>query len=98
MFPAEMVALPQWVVAGGSKVPLNPRTLHAASVTDPRTWGTYTETVAAATRSKLGIGFVLTEKDGLTGLDLDHPDDDIQAARHKKIIDEIDTYTDKPVR
>ena len=50
-----------------SKLPINPRTLGAASSTDPATWGTYAE--AAATG--LPVGFVLTESDPLWCLDID---------------------------
>lgn len=49
------------------KIPINPRTLSAASSTDPATWGTYAE--AAATG--LPVGFVLTATDPLWCLDID---------------------------
>ncbi len=105
MFPPEMVALPQWVVASvtfnqdGTKrvMPLNPRTLHAASVSDPRTWGIYEEALACAQLNELHLGFNFTEKDGLAGIDLDNPTNDIQAARHKLILEKIDTYTETSV-
>ena len=57
-FPAELLALPQWVlwrgqplVRGGverlNKIPIDSRTLRKASSTDPHTWTTYAYSVAA---------------------------------------------------
>lgn len=50
-----------------NKYPVNPRTLSAASVADPSTWGSYDE--AAATG--LPVGFVLTEQDPFFVVDID---------------------------
>ena len=72
--PAELMALPQWVVwTAPSKVPYSPTTGSAASSTDPATWGAYEAACAAATSndSYAGIGFVFTEQDPYCGVDLD---------------------------
>lgn len=50
-----------------NKYPINPRTLAAASVADPSSWGAYDE--AAATG--LPVGFVLTEADPFFCVDID---------------------------
>lgn len=97
MIPAELRALPQWVVAGRNKVPLNARTLHAASTTDPRTFATYDEALAVARQHSLYIGFVFTAEDPYCGVDLDAPDDDAQVARHQLIFENVVTYTELSV-
>jgi hypothetical protein len=71
---------PRWVswdsrLKGGrwTKVPINPRTGRAASVSDPSTWGTFDEALAAIQQFHLtGVGVVLTGDDNLIGIDLDH--------------------------
>lgn len=50
-----------------NKYPVNPRTLGAASVSDPSSWGSYDE--AAATG--FPVGFVLTEQDPFFVVDID---------------------------
>lgn len=94
MFHPEMKTWRQWVVSGNSKVPLNPRTLHHASVTDSRTWGTFKECFACALLNKLNLGFVFTKNDPFVGIDLDPPKDDIQKARHNKILKLLRTFTE----
>ena len=73
--PEELRALPQWVARGrepGDKVPVDPRTGRNASVTDPTTWGTFTEAQAAVRQFDLqGVGIVFTAKDSFVGVDLD---------------------------
>lgn len=78
---AELTAIPHWVAwkldygRGGekpTKVPVSPRTGFNASSTNPQSWGTYQEACERAKRSRLeGVGFVLTEEDDFTGIDLD---------------------------
>jgi hypothetical protein len=54
------------------KVPVNPLTGRNASTTDPRTWGTFHDAVAAYRRGEVdGIGFVFTGS-GYSGVDFDH--------------------------
>jgi hypothetical protein len=65
-----------------AKCPINPRTGVEASPTDPSTWGSLAEALAALNRSGSdGIGFVLTDTLGITVLDHDDcvsPDGTIQ--------------------
>jgi putative DNA primase/helicase len=53
-----------------SKVPVNARSGTNASVTDPATWSSFEEAIAASHRYD-GIGLVLTEEDPYVGVDLD---------------------------
>jgi primase-polymerase (primpol)-like protein len=89
--PAELKALPQWVVwrytwndrkkrKDGSglkgdwdKVPHNPNGGRLASTTDPTTWGTFAEALAAYRAGGWdGVGLVHRPENDLTGVDLDH--------------------------
>lgn len=80
----ELQAKPQWVAwrlkdvqaADGTtkktKPPVNPKIGGGASHSDPTTWGTYAQArVFALSRKMAGVGFVLSEDDGYTGVDLD---------------------------
>ncbi len=104
-FPAELVALPRWVVwrledRGGkpTKVPYAPRTRTHASSTDPATWATAADALAAWQAGEFdGLGFVFAEADGITGIDLDgcrDPDTGEIAAWARTAIDTLDSYTE----
>lgn len=80
-FPAELTALPQWVVWRYIPRPNKPKpekkpyrpSGYPASVNDPATWGPFEEACEALLNSNYdGIGFVFTEETGVTGIDLDH--------------------------
>ena len=74
--PLELRALPQWV-GSHNKIPLNPRTAVAASVTDPTAWGTFEEAVDGLSRRAYShIGFVFTEEDPYAFIDLDGAKDE----------------------
>jgi hypothetical protein len=54
------------------KVPKNPRTGNRASVSNPASWGTLAEALAAYNAEDYsGIGFVFTTNDNFAGIDLD---------------------------
>jgi len=102
--PAELRALPQWVnwryelVEGKkTKIPYSP-TGKVASVTDPTTWVDFNIAVQAA-KAFNGIGFVLSKDDDYTIIDLDnkpeHPCSEEQLARHTKIYEAFDSYTER---
>jgi len=56
-----------------TKPPVNPHNGLGASHSDPKTWGTFEQADACAKRRKFaGVGFVLSEDDDYTGIDLDH--------------------------
>lgn len=79
--PFELRALPQWVGAI-SKVPISPGACSPASVTDPSTWGTFAQALAGLKEGEYThIGFVFTENDPYTFIDLDAPKDE-----HKKVL------------
>jgi hypothetical protein len=55
-----------------TKPPSNPCNGRLASVTEPETWGTFDEALAAIkTHNLSGVGLVLTHDSGMTGIDLD---------------------------
>jgi hypothetical protein len=65
----------RWAERDGrkTKIPMSPHNGLGASVTNPAHWGSYDQAMAQARRRHHdGVGFVLTEDDGLTGVDLDH--------------------------
>lgn len=74
-FPAELRALPQWMVAGSGdpsskeyKRPIDPKTGRWGSPTDPTTWGTFEEAMASPYPLK---GFVFHASDPYSVIDLD---------------------------
>lgn len=97
--PFELQQLNQWVVATGAieadgtanKVPLTPRTGQKADVTDSTTWGSFAEACQCGFKF---IGFVLDKNDPYTIIDLDSPVDEIQAERHTRILENIQSYTE----
>jgi hypothetical protein len=102
--PAELRAFPQWVAwryvdRGGpkpSKLPFSPRTGQVASVTDATTWATFNESVAALQSGGFdGIGFVFTDADPFTGIDLDDCHGDAEAkAVQDRIFDAFPSYAE----
>ena len=102
--PAELRAFPQWVAwryvdRGGpkpSKLPFSPRTGKVASVTDATTWATFNESVAALDNGSFdGIGFVFTDADPFTGIDLDDCHGDAEAkAVQDRIFDAFPSYAE----
>src|SRR4029453_15303191 len=110
--PAELRAMQQWVVWAHTwkeaekkfaKVPYSPTAGTLASSTDPTTWGTFDEAVAAYTTSRAkgsphdaldGIGFVFTGTQYM-GVDQDHVlSDGVPAPDAARIVRELDTYTE----
>lgn len=81
-----------------TKVPIDPHTGSAASVTDPRTWGTIEQAVAFHDRlPDRGIGLVLTVEAGLIAVDLDHCVDTstgVIAEWAIKIVQRLASYTE----
>lgn len=70
--PQELRSWPQWVCHDADKRPTNAHTGQPASVTDPTTWATFDEACRAQAAGKgVGIGFVLTDRDPFTCIDLD---------------------------
>jgi hypothetical protein len=79
--PGELKALPQWVVwkfdessshAKPAKVPYTPHTTQPARTTDPTTWSSFPEALAAFEEGSCdGIGFVLSKQDPYVGVQFD---------------------------
>lgn len=94
--PAELRERPQWVAANADKKPINPQTGHAASPTDPSTWGSFEQACAYAGTHGLRIGFVFSKGDPYFGIDLDHKaGDEAERRLHEKILDQCETYTER---
>lgn len=103
--PHEMRIYPQWVVwryedtdsKKPTKVPYSAKTGHLASVTDPNTWAGFDECVNAMSSGwYAGIGFVLTENDPYSFIDLDDTKGDQTALdRQIKIFNEFDSYAER---
>lgn len=102
--PQEMRKRPQWICyklqpRDGKKplkLPIDPKTGKAARVNDAATWASFDEATAAAPRFS-GIGYVFTENDPYTGIDLDDVLDDAGNILYddaKDIITAADSYTE----
>ncbi len=104
MIPTDLTRLRRWVVwrseqrnGKPTKVPYTPKTGRRASVSDPRTWVSFAQATAAASKYD-GIGYVLTQGDGIVGFDLDDcrdPHTGTITPEAQAIIDEIRSYTEK---
>jgi AAA domain len=75
--PRELKYRPQWVIwrrERDTKIPRRARSPgRQAKSNDPKTWAKFSEAVEASERAGAdGIGFVVTEHDPYTGIDLDH--------------------------
>lgn len=97
--PEEMKLRPQWVVAGADKVPHDPKTFTRASVGDPSTWATFDQAAQVLNGRFRHVGFVFTDNDPFTGIDLDdkpeRPATAEQKARHQQIIAACESYTER---
>jgi hypothetical protein len=94
--PFELRQLTQWVCSGENKIPLNPRNGQVASVTDPGSWATFDEAIAAGYKH---IGFVLTHADPYCIIDLDNkPEKPLSAEEwtvHERILKSFPSYTER---
>lgn len=100
--PFELRAEARWVCwrreeRGGktTKLPVCAATGRMAKITDPTTWATFGDAVAAVARWRCdGVGFVLGPDRAYTGLDLDHvlADGALDPA-YRWVVDEAGTYT-----
>jgi hypothetical protein len=100
--PAELKAIPQWVVWNlveregqkATKVPIQALNGFKASVTDPSHWCSYDDALANVTKAS-GLGFVLTPSDPYIFIDLDDCHNDAEAfARQQKIVMAMDSYSE----
>ena len=73
--PEELQTLSQWVnwrSDEGRKIPVNPHSGRNAGVNWPETWADFGDAREEAIQRQKGLGFVLTEKDPYTCVDLDN--------------------------
>lgn len=94
--PAELKALPQWVIVGADRGPVDPKTGRPAKTNDWTTWSTYEHACSVATR---GIGFVFTPWDPYCLIDIDdkphNPPNDEQRARQLKVFEVFQSYAER---
>src|SRR4051812_39857494 len=103
--PRDLRDLPQWVLyrvqarnGKTTKIPYQPgHASRRASSTDPQTWGTFEQALAARERGRGdGIGFVFTPDDPFTGIDLDNClRGGVLDERARPIVTQLNTYTEK---
>src|SRR5438093_13031891 len=102
--PRELKERDQWVAwryiqrpgkEKPDKVPFNARTRGDGSSTNPATWSSYEDAVAASDAFD-GIGFVLTADDPYVGVDLDHcvNGDGAISAEVQQSVDDLASYTE----
>lgn len=102
--PHEMRAFNQWVVwryedrdgPKPTKVPYSPKSNGHADVNNATTWGTLDEAIKALdTGWYAGVGFVLTDADPYTFIDLDDTQgDQVAFDRQRKVFEEFDSYAE----
>ena len=103
--PASLKAIGQWIGYSlvpkengkTDKIPKNPHTGGNARVDAPNTYTDFDTalTFAEATDGIDGVAFVLTDNDGIVGIDLDNcVNDDIIQPAAQTIIQELDSYTE----
>lgn len=99
--PHELRSFPQWVCwrleptdgPKPAKVPYSPRVGKRASVIDPATWASFDEAIAAAPNYN-GIGFVLTDNDPYSFIDLDVSAGEQPSAEQQAIYNEFASYAE----
>ena len=102
--PVEMRSYAQWVCwkfverdgAKPTKMPVDPKTGYLASVTNPATWASFDEAVAASVRYN-GVGFVFTVSDPYCGIDFDATDDATIREAQARIYEAFDSYSERSV-
>lgn len=104
--PSCIRRLPQWVAwkyierdGKETKAPVNPRSGALAKSTEPATWGTFDEALAACRRNSrlAGVGFVFAAEDPYCGVDLDDAIDPSTGAPKgwaAEIVERVDSYTE----
>lgn len=80
-----------------AKIPYSPITGQPANVNDPTTWGNFDDAVKVVSSNShmySGIGFVLTDNDPFTFIDLDVAQGEQPTADQQRIYDEFDSYSE----
>lgn len=101
--PTELRGEPRWVCwrlverdGRRTKMPVDARTGRMAKSTDPATWATFEDAVAAVGRLGCsGVGFVFGPDRAYTGLDLDHViHGGVLEERYRWVVEQAGTYTE----
>src|SRR5712692_4188869 len=107
--PADLGSFDSWIVwreepprsagAKPGKIPVNPLTLANASTANPASWAPQVAAIASFESDErlAGVGFVFSESDPFTGLDLDDCRDPKTGALEpwaSELIRHIDSYTE----
>jgi putative DNA primase/helicase len=97
--PAELKVPAQWVVYDLNKIPHSPGSGKRASSTDPATWGSFNQAIAATKNGCgwQGIGFVFSVDDPICGIDIDRCRDPESGAIEPwaaKILSDLDSYSE----
>lgn len=96
--PEELKTYAQWVnwrlSEAGKKVPINPRTLGNAGVTFENTWAPFLVAINTGAHKNLGIGFVLTEGDPFTCIDLDNVVTDEVEPHALRVVEQMQGYVE----
>lgn len=110
--PSELQQLNQWVIwkyedvkaKKPTKVPYNVKNGHLASTNDPSTWSDFHTAVAKSREGYDGIGFVFSDTDPYTFIDLDdcrtltngdpNPNYETDLKRQIYIFQELDSYSE----
>ena len=105
LIPSELIQVKQWLcwrfeIRNGkrTKVPIDPLTGKRASSTNPISWADFDTALKAVNERRLdGIGFVFTENDPYTGVDLDdcrNPQTGELAVWAGEILNELNSYAE----
>lgn len=79
-----------------TKIPYCPHSGKAANVTNPETWSGFEDAKNAYEIGGYnGIGFVLTENDPFTFIDLDYTEDANEVSRQMNIFEKFDSYSER---
>ncbi|MDN0055551.1 phage NrS-1 polymerase family protein [Collinsella ihumii] len=101
--PAELRAERRWVCwrrverdGRVTKMPVDAKTGRMAKSTDPTTWASFDEAVAAVSRWRAdGVGFIFGPDRAYTGLDLDHVlADGVLDPEYRWVVEDAGTYTE----
>jgi hypothetical protein len=91
----ELSAYRQWVLHRADKVPLRVADLKPASPTNPNDWCSLDEALERlSSDATLGLGFVLSDTDPFTCIDLDGTEDINTINNHSEIFKSFNTYTE----
>ena len=96
VIPLELTSRRQWV-GHKSKQPMDPNTGYRASTTEPSTWGSFPQAIAAVERFGLdGVGFVFSSDDPYCGVDLDDAIDADGTMKlwARSVVERLDGYTE----